>query len=93
MNASNLTKNTAMKTKTILVVALAGALTFTTALAQQVPIPTTAAEVPGPASGNTMTKAYVQMVGRMAYHWGWPLVHSHNRRVAFSGGMSPADTS
>jgi hypothetical protein len=22
-----------------------------------------------------MTKAYVQMVGRMAYLWGWPLVN------------------
>jgi hypothetical protein len=39
--------------------------------AQQVPIPKTPAEVPGPALG-TMTKAYVQMVGRMAYFWGWP---------------------
>ena len=29
-------------------------------VAQQVPIPTTAAEVPGPASGTAMTKAYVQ---------------------------------
>jgi hypothetical protein len=36
------------------------------AQAQQVPIPTTAAEVPGPASGTVMTKAYVQSVGRMA---------------------------
>ena len=89
MSASNLTKNTAMKTKTILVVALVGALRFTIARAQQVPIPTTAAEVPGPASGNTMTKAYVQMVGRMAYMWGWPLVNSHNRRVAFSGAPEP----
>jgi len=33
--------------------------------AQQVPIPQTAAEVPGPAPG-PMTKSYVQMVGRMA---------------------------
>ena len=47
--------------------------------AQQFPIPTTAAEVPGPAAGNTMTKAYVQMVGRMAYLWGWPLVNNANR--------------
>ena len=37
--------------------------------AQQVPIPQTAAEVPGPAPG-PMTKASVQMVGRMAYVWG-----------------------
>jgi hypothetical protein len=34
--------------------------------AQQVPFPQTAAEVPGPAPGTAMTKAYVQMVGRMA---------------------------
>ena len=26
-----------------------------------------------------MTKAYVQMVGRMAYVWGWPLVNFSNR--------------
>ena len=48
--------------------------------AQQVPIPQTAAEVPGPAPG-TMTKAYVQMVGRMAYYWGWPLVYVYNQRT------------
>ena len=35
--------------------------------AQQMPLPKTAAEVPGPAAGNAMTKEYVQMVGRMAY--------------------------
>jgi len=33
--------------------------------AQQVPIPQTASEVPGPALG-AMTPAYIQMVGRMA---------------------------
>ena len=48
--------------------------------AQQVPIPRTPAEVPGPAPG-TMTKAYVQMVGRMAYFWGWPLVYVYNQRT------------
>ena len=48
--------------------------------AQQVPIPQTAAEVPGPAPG-PMTKAYVQMVGRMAYVWGWPLVYVYNQRT------------
>lgn len=46
--------------------ALACTLTFASAHAQQVPIPTTAAEVPGPAPGTAMTKAYVQTVGRMA---------------------------
>jgi hypothetical protein len=34
--------------------------------ADQVPIPTTASEVRGPAAG-PMTKSYVQTVGRMAY--------------------------
>ena len=66
--------------------------------AQQVPIPKTAAEVPGPPPGTAMTKEYVQMVGRMAYLWGWPLVNSHNRRVSFGkapelglvGGIVPA---
>lgn len=36
---------------------------------QQVPIPQTATDVSGPVGG-PMTKAYVQMVGRMAYVWG-----------------------
>ena len=48
--------------------------------AQQVSIPQTATEVSGPAPG-TMTKAYVQMVGRMAYFWGWPLVYVYNQRT------------
>ena len=42
--------------------------------AQQVPIPKTAAEVPGPTPG-PMTTASVQMLGRMAYVWGWPLLY------------------
>jgi len=57
--------------------------------AQQVPIPKTAAEVPGPAIGNAMTKEYVQMVGRMAYFWGWPLVANANRAVGFSKVPEP----
>ena len=57
--------------------------------AQQFPNPTTAAEVTGPAAGNTMTKEYVQMVGRMAYFWGWPLVANANRGVAFSKVPEP----
>ena len=72
-----------MKTTTkqiLLAVALVGALAFTTAHAQQVPIPTTAAEVAGPAPG-PMPKAQVQMMGRMAYFWGWPLVYVYNQRT------------
>lgn len=68
----------------LLAAALVGALACTAAQAQQVPIPTSAAEVPGPASGNVMTKEYVQTVGRMAYVWGWALVNAHNRRAAFA---------
>ena len=34
--------------------------------AQQVPIPKNSSGVSGPASGNVMTKAYVQTVARMA---------------------------
>jgi hypothetical protein len=41
-----------------------------TALAQQFPIPTTAADVPGPPPGTAMTKDYVRSVGRTAYLWG-----------------------
>src|SRR5271157_4692228 len=56
--------------------------------AQQVPIPQTAAEVSGPAPG-PMTKAYVQMVGRMAYLWGWPLVYVYNQRTELTKVPEP----
>jgi hypothetical protein len=36
-----------------------------------------------------MTKDYVQMVGRMAYVWGYPLVNAHNRRVAITSAPKP----
>lgn len=55
----------------------------------QVPIPKTAADVPGPVPGNTMTNDYVQLVGRMAYFWGYPLVNAHNRRQAFREAPEP----
>src|SRR5271157_1843204 len=51
---------------------------------QQVPIPTTAAEVSGPVAGTLMTKEYVQMVGRTAYFWGYPIVATSSRRDAFA---------
>jgi hypothetical protein len=68
----------------LVLVALIGALTLLSVQAQQVPIPTTPAQVPGPAAGTAMTKEYVQMVGRMAYMWGYAMVNSHNRRAAFA---------
>ena len=55
----------------------------------QVPIPTTPAEVPGPVPGNTMTNAYVHLVGRMAYVWGYAMVNAHNRRAAFAEAPAP----
>src|SRR5260221_11423626 len=59
------------------------------AWAQQFPIPTTAAEVPGPPTGTKMTTAYVQSVARIAYLWGWPLVNSMNRARAFAEAPEP----
>src|SRR5271167_1246205 len=51
---------------------------------QQVPIPTTAAEVPGPVAGTALTKEYVQSIGRTAYFWGYPIVATDSRRDAFA---------
>jgi hypothetical protein len=64
-------------------IVVAIAMLLGNARAQQVPIPQTAAEVPGPMQG-TMTKTYVQMVGRMAYFWGWPLVYVANQRTVLT---------
>jgi hypothetical protein len=36
-----------------------------------------------------MTKAYVQMVGRMAYVWGWPLVYVSNQRTELTKVPEP----
>jgi hypothetical protein len=73
-----------------LIFAAASSAVVTTVLhAQQIPLPTTAAQVPGPAPGTTMTRPYVQMVARMAYFWGWPLVNFANRASAFSKAPEP----
>jgi hypothetical protein len=74
--------------KLLTLAALFGALTTTTH-AQQVLIPETAGQVPGPAPGTIMTTAYVQAVGRMAYLWGWPLVNAANRAAAFAKVPEP----
>jgi hypothetical protein len=80
-------KRTILKTL-ILTAALAGALT-PAARAQQVPLPTSVTEVPGPPPGTAMTKPYVQTIGRMAYVWGWPLVNAANRAAAFAKAPEP----
>jgi hypothetical protein len=75
------------------------ALSFVaTAKAQQIPAPTSAADIPGTPPGTMMTRDYVSMVGRMAYVWGWPLVNNLNRALAVQnlpepgriGGVLPA---
>jgi hypothetical protein len=58
------------------------------AQSQQVPIPQTAADVPGPVVG-PMTKEYVQMMGRMAYVWGWPLAYVYNQRTELTKVPEP----
>ena len=78
----------------ILATALACASSFTVgpkmAQGQQVPLPQTASQVPGPAPGTAMTKAYVQTVGRMAYVWGWALVNMANRAEGASKAAEPS---
>jgi len=77
------------RTQIVTVFAVLAVFASTHPVAQQIPIPTTAAQVPGPASGTVMSKDYVQMVGRMAYLWGWPLVNGANRAKAFSEAPEP----
>ena len=84
-------KHIRLRAATVVCAALAlpGLAAAQTAPGIQVPIPKTAADVPGPVPGNTMTNAYVQLVGRMAYMWGYPLVNAHNRRAAFAQAPEP----
>src|SRR6516225_4973090 len=79
--------------------AIASALnSYSSAWAQQVPPPKSAADVRGTPVGTVMTPEYVETVGRMAYIWGWPLVNNFNRAAAFAqlpepgriGGVLPA---
>ena len=64
----------------------------------QVGAPTTAADVPGTPVGTIMPPAYIEMVARMAYLWGWPLVNNLNRSMGVKdlpepgriGGVVPA---
>ena len=70
-------------------IAISLAMLTVSVQAQQVPIPQTAAEVSGPAPG-PMTKAYVQMVGRLAYFWGWPLVYVYNQRTELTKAPEPS---
>jgi hypothetical protein len=61
----------------------------TVAQAQQVPFPSTAADVTPPAPGIVMHAEYAKAVGRMAYLWGWPMVNMINRRAAITQAPEP----
>ncbi|MET4385246.1 hypothetical protein ABIB73_000981 [Bradyrhizobium sp. F1.4.3] len=55
-----------------------------------VPPPTNSTAKSLSATANTaLSKEYVQMVGRFAYFWAWPLVNSFNRRVALTSVPEP----
>jgi len=71
----------------VLLLAATGLATL--ARAREVPAPKTAAEVRGTPPGTVMTKEYVEMVGRLAYIWGWPLVNNLNRALAVSDLPEP----
>ena len=75
--------------KRLILLTLVCLLCAVTVLAQQVPIPSSPTEVPGPVGATAMTKEYVQTVGRMAYIWGWPLVNMFNRRAKITQAPEP----
>jgi hypothetical protein len=46
-------------------------------------------ELSGTAPNTTFSKEYVQMVGRFAYFWAWPMVNAFNRRSAIASVPEP----
>lgn len=57
--------------------------------AQQVVAPKSAADIKGTPPGTVMPRQYVEMVGRLAYVWGWPMVNQINRRASFARAPGP----
>lgn len=45
--------------------------------------------VAGPVSGTKVTEAYVRLMAREAYFWGWPMANIFNRRQAFKDLPEP----
>lgn len=70
-------------------IVLAAAAVIKDATAQQVSAPTSASRVPGMPADTVMPKGYVELMGRMAYVWGWPLVNQLNRRATFAKAPEP----
>jgi hypothetical protein len=52
-------------------------------------MPKLAETLAGTAPDTALSKEYVQLVGRFAYFWGWPMVNSFNRRVALTSVPEP----
>ncbi|WP_160012152.1 DUF1254 domain-containing protein [Rhizobium sp. 18055] len=40
-------------------------------------------------ANTALSKEYVQMVGRFAYFWAWPMINSFNRRIALTSVPEP----
>jgi hypothetical protein len=62
-------------------------------------MPATVLEIPklpdpphvrGPIPGTRMTREYVELLGGLAYLWGWPMVNIHNRRLIMGKVPKPA---
>lgn len=49
----------------------------------------TAGPVTGPVADTKVTEAYVRMMAREAYFWGWPMANIFNRRQAFKDLPEP----
>lgn len=52
-------------------------------------VPAPAKPLAGTAPNAALSKEYVEMVGRFAYIWAWPMVNSFNRRTAMSSAPEP----
>jgi hypothetical protein len=50
---------------------------------------TTMAKITGTVPTTILSKEFVQMVGRFAYVWGWPIASSFNRRAAMTSSPEP----
>jgi hypothetical protein len=70
-------------------IVLAAAAVTKGAIAQQVPAPKSSAQVPGMPAGTVMPRGYVELIGRVPYLWGWPLVNQINRRNSFARAPEP----
>jgi len=64
----------------------------------EIPKSTDQPQVPWPVPGTRITPEFVELIGRFAYMWAWPMVNIRNRMVTFDklpeaglvGGIVPA---